>query len=168
MGSGPDRAVIIVSACLLGAECNHRGTASPSPAVRALARSARLIPVCPEVAGGLPTPRPPAELQADGTVRTEDGVDVTDFYRRGASHTVEVARAAGASRAVLKARSPSCGCREVYDGTYSRSLRAGMGVAAAALRAAGLDLVSDEDVAAGGVGALGQAEEEAGATGQGG
>jgi uncharacterized protein YbbK (DUF523 family) len=147
MGPGADRPVVIVSACLLGVECNHRGLASPSPSVQALACSARLIPVCPEVAGGLPTPRPPAELQPGGVVRTEDGVDVTEFYRRGAAHAVDVARAAGATRAVLKARSPSCACHEVYDGTFSRSLRPGQGVTAAALRAAGVDVVSDEDVA---------------------
>ncbi len=144
-----ERPAIIVSACLLGVECNHRGSASPAPGVQALAASARLIPVCPEVAGGLPTPRPAAELQADGRVRTEDGTDVTDFYRRGAAHAVDLARAAGAGRAVLKARSPSCGCHEVYDGTHTRSLRPGEGVTASALREAGVDVVSDEDVGRG-------------------
>jgi uncharacterized protein YbbK (DUF523 family) len=149
MPSRADRPVIIVSACLLGVECNHRGLASPSPSVEALAGSARLIPVCPEVAGGLPTPRAAAELQPDGLVRTGDGADVTDFYRRGAAHTVDLARATGATRAVLKARSPSCGCHEVYDGTFTHSLRPGAGVTAAALLAAGLDVVSEEDIAAG-------------------
>jgi uncharacterized protein YbbK (DUF523 family) len=140
---------IIVSACLLGVECNHRGLASPAPLVQALGQAARLIPVCPEVAGGLPTPRPAAEIQADGMVRTEDGGDVTEFYLRGAAQAVDLARAAGATRAVLKARSPSCGCHEVYDGTFRRALRPGEGITAAALRAAGLDVVSEEDVAAG-------------------
>jgi uncharacterized protein YbbK (DUF523 family) len=139
---------VIVSACLLGVECNHRGLGSPSPAVRALGESARLIPVCPEVAGGLPTPRPAAEIAPDGRVCTEAGEDVTDFYLRGAAQAVDVAKAAGASRAVLKARSPSCGCHEVYDGSFQRVLRPGQGITAAALRAAGLDVVSEEDVAA--------------------
>jgi uncharacterized protein YbbK (DUF523 family) len=149
VASGGNRPAIIVSACLLGVECNHRGTASRAPLVEALGRSARLIPVCPEVAGGLPTPRPPAELQPDGRVQTEDGMDVTDLYRRGAAHAVELARTAGATRAVLKARSPSCGCHQVYDGTHTRSLRPGEGVTAAALRQLGVDVVSDEDVADG-------------------
>jgi uncharacterized protein YbbK (DUF523 family) len=140
--------VIIVSACLLGTECNHRGQSNPSPAVVALARAGRLVPVCPEVAGGLPSPRQPAELQPDGSVCTAAGVDVTDQYRRGAAHTVEVARRAGATRAVLKARSPSCGCHEVYDGTFTRTLRQGEGLTSAALRAAGVDVLSEEDVAA--------------------
>jgi uncharacterized protein YbbK (DUF523 family) len=72
--------------------------------------------------------------------------DVTDFYRRGAAHAVALATATGATRAVLKARSPSCGCHQVYDGTFSRSRREGEGVAAAALRAAGLEVVSEEDL----------------------
>jgi uncharacterized protein YbbK (DUF523 family) len=137
-----------VSACLLGIECNHRGAANRSTAVEALGGTARLIPVCPEVAGGLATPRSAAELQADGVVRTVERSDVTDLFRRGAAHAVGVARAAGATRAVLKARSPSCGCRGVYDGTFTRTLRPGMGVTAAALVAAGVEVMSEEDVAA--------------------
>jgi uncharacterized protein YbbK (DUF523 family) len=140
--------VIVVSACLLGIECNHRGGANRSAAVEALSRTARLIPVCPEVAGGLATPRSAAELQADGAVRTVEGSDVTGLFRRGAAHAVDVARAAGATRAVLKARSPSCGCHDVYDGTFTRTLRPGLGVTAAALVAAGVDVMSEEDVAA--------------------
>jgi uncharacterized protein YbbK (DUF523 family) len=107
-----------------------------------------LIPVCPEVAGGLATPRPAAELQTDGVVRTVEGSDVTDLFRRGAAHAVDVARAAGAKQAVLKARSPSCGCHGVYDGTFTRVLRPGLGVTAAALVAAGVEVMSEEDVAA--------------------
>ena len=149
-GSG-ERQVILVSACLLGTECNHRGRSSRSAAVEALGQSARLIPVCPEVAGGLATPRPAAEIQGDGRVRTADGSDVTDLFERGAAHAVEVARVAGASRAVLKARSPSCGCHDVYDGTFTSSLRPGRGLTAAALVAAGVEVISEEDLAAGGL-----------------
>ena len=122
------------------------GMGRPSPAVLALADAARLIPVCPETAGGLPTPRPAAELGSDGLVRTEAGDDVTDAYRRGAAHTVAVAVTAGAALAVLKARSPSCGCHEVYDGTFSRALRTGEGLTAAALRHAGIQVLSEEDL----------------------
>lgn len=139
----------MVSACLLGVACNHRGLASPSAAVSDLAGEARLVPVCPEVAGGLPTPRPPAEIQADGRVRTTEGTDVTDFYRRGAAHAVDLARATGARRAVLKARSPSCGCQQVYDGAFSHSLRDGMGLTAAALAGAGVEVISEEDLPGG-------------------
>jgi uncharacterized protein YbbK (DUF523 family) len=114
--------------------------------VAALAGDHRLVPCCPEVAGGLPTPRPAAERQPDGSVRTADGTDVTDFYRRGAEAAVELARSVGAARAVLKARSPSCGCRTIYDGTFGRALVDGEGVTAAALRQAGFEVVSDEEL----------------------
>lgn len=106
-----------------------------------------MVPVCPEVAGGLPTPRVAAELLVDGRVVTAAGEDVTAFYVRGAAVAVALARAAGASRAVLKARSPSCGCHEVYDGTFSRRRRPGMGITAAALAAAGVEMCDEEDVA---------------------
>jgi uncharacterized protein YbbK (DUF523 family) len=140
---------LLVSACLLGVACNHRGQASPSAAVAALGSDRRLIPVCPETAGGLPTPRPAAELQPSGRVRTQAGEDVTDAYERGADQAVRLAAAAGVAGAVLKARSPSCGCHEVYDGSFSRTRVAGEGVTARALRRAGVPVWSEEDVAAG-------------------
>ena len=107
----------------------------------------------------MPTPRAAAELQggdgADVVVGTGDarvvnieGDDVTAAYRRGAEAAVAVARAVGAERAVLKARSPSCGSSAVYDGTFSRRLVPGRGVTAAALAAAGLEVGSEEDAAA--------------------
>ncbi|MCU1354476.1 MAG: hypothetical protein JWM05_3685 [Acidimicrobiales bacterium] len=141
--------MVLVSACLLGVPCNHRGGASPTPQVAALAGANRLVPVCPEVAGGLPTPRPAAERTADGRVVTGDGEDVTDAYRRGAEQAVALAAATGATRAVLKARSPSCGCHEVDDGTFTRTRVPGMGVTAEALAEAGLAVCSEEDLPAG-------------------
>ena len=105
----------------------------------------RLVPVCPETLGGLPTPRPAAEVQADGSVRTAAGDDVTDAYRRGAEATVALGRAVGAVGAVLKARSPSCGRGEIYDGRFRRTLVERDGVTAAALQAVGLPVWSDED-----------------------
>jgi len=146
MGPEPKPA-LLVSACLLGVECNHRGGASPSAAVRALEDRYRLVPICPEVAGGLPIPRPAAERQGDGRVRTQSGDDVTEFYLRGAAAAVELAGAVGATSAVLKARSPSCGSSQIYDGTFSRTLVAGAGVTAEALRAEGIEVTSDEDLA---------------------
>lgn len=140
---------VLVSACLLGVRCNHLGASNTSPAVIALGERDHLVPVCPETVGGLPTPRPPAEIQADGTVRRADGTDVTDAYRRGAEHTVRVAVACRATAAVLKERSPSCGCHQVYDGSFTRTRVPGEGVTAAALRAAGIPVCSEEDVAAG-------------------
>jgi len=136
---------LLVSACLLGTCCNHEGRHSQRAAVEALASAYRLVPICPEVAGGLPTPRAAAELRGD-TVVNADGEDVTVEYRRGAQAAVELATAVDARRAVLKARSPSCGAHQVYDGTFTRTLRDGEGVTAAALRAAGVEVVSEEDL----------------------
>ena len=141
---------VVVSACLLGVRCNHLGAANTSPAVVALGGTHRLIPVCPETVGGLPTPRPAAERLADGSVRTADGTDVTEAYQRGARQAVRLAIAAGATRAVLKARSPSCGCHEIYDGTFRRRRVPGLGVTAEALLEAGIEVVSEEDVASSG------------------
>lgn len=148
LGEGSSR-TLLVSACLLGVRCTHVGGANTSPAVAALGVRHRLVPVCPETVGGLPTPRPAAEIQPDGAVRTADGTDVTDEYQRGAVHAVRVAVAVRASGAVLKARSPSCGCHEVYDGSFTRRRVAGEGVTAAALRRAGIPVCSEDDVEAG-------------------
>jgi uncharacterized protein YbbK (DUF523 family) len=141
--------VLLVSACLLGVRCNHEASCTDAPAVTALAPRYRLVPVCPETAGGLPTPRPRAELGADGRVRTAAGDDVTDAYERGAAHAVRLAAATSAVGAVLKARSPSCGAHERYDGTFDGRRVAGAGVTAAALRGAGVPLYDEDDVGAG-------------------
>lgn len=143
--ASPDRPALLVSACLLGTRCNHEAGHSRRTAVEALGETHRLIPICPEVCGGLSTPRPAAERRGDRVVNV-DGDDVTDAYDRGARAAVELAVAVGARRAVLKARSPSCGATQVYDGTFTRELRDGEGVAAAALRSAGIEVVSEDDL----------------------
>ena len=137
---------ILVSACLVGVACTHRAEAKTDPSVQALSATHRLVAVCPEVAGGLPTPRLAAERGPDGRVRSADGRDLTDLYIRGARQAVAIARAAGAERAVLKARSPSCGAHGIYDGTHTKTLVAGLGVTAEALVAAGFEVVSEEDL----------------------
>src|SRR5437867_5848601 len=94
-GSQPS---VIVSACLLGVRCNHEGGANTSDAVVALRATHRVVPVCPETAGGLATPRTAAELQSDGSVRDALGNDVTEWFDRGAAHAVQLAVAVGATR----------------------------------------------------------------------
>jgi uncharacterized protein YbbK (DUF523 family) len=137
---------LLVSACLLGVRCNHEGEANTDDAVIALRATNRIVPICPESAGGLPTPRPAAERQPDGTVRTADGDDVSEWFDRGAAHAVRLAEAVGATHAVLKARSPSCGCHQIYDGSFTRTRVQGEGVTAEALRLAGLEVVSEDDL----------------------
>ena len=128
---------ILVSACLLGVPCRYDGQSKAHPLARALCEKHHVVPVCGEIFGGLPTPRPPAEIQGDQVV-TRDGRDVTEAYRRGAEAAAQLARLTGAEAAVLKERSPSCGSGAVYDGTFSGTLTEGWGITAALLRQQGL------------------------------
>ena len=149
---------ILVSACLLGLCTRFDGGHNLRVPVLALTERFCLVPVCPEQLGGLTTPRRPAEIKG-GTgaevfrgaarVTTPEGDDVTDAFLRGALAVGEVARITGATRAVLKARSPSCGVGQTYDGSFSRHLRPGSGVTAHVLAESGLELWADEDVCSG-------------------
>ena len=144
-----------MSACLAGRACAYDGSHRAHPEIIELVRSGRAVLVCPEEEGGLPTPRPAAEIERgdgesvlDGSARvlTNHGADVTDVYLEGARVAVDRARTEGCAAAVLKARSPACGCSAVYDGTFSRTLTEGDGVTAAALRRAGVELWTEEDL----------------------
>jgi len=120
---------LLISAYLLGCCCRYDGTAKTClPAAELLTRYV-VVPVCPEQLGGLPTPRPPAERQGE-RVMAKGGLDVTGPYRRGAEETLKLCRLLGCEAAVLKERSPSCGCGRIYDGTFSGTLTAGNGVTA--------------------------------------
>lgn len=145
---------VLVSACLAGRACRFDGSAGSDDHVGRLIAEGRAVLVCPEVDGGLSTPRPPAEIVGgDGAdvlagrarVLTNEGEDVTDAYLVGARKALDAARRTGAGRAILKARSPSCGAGAVYDGSFTRSLTAGDGVTAALLRAEGIEVESDEE-----------------------
>lgn len=147
-------APVLVSACLLGRDCTYRGGNEAHSGVAERLTGRDLLPVCPELEGGLGVPRPRAEVDGgdggavlDGAarVRTESGEDVTAAYLRGAAATLGLARSAGVRLAVLKARSPSCGCTGIYDGSHRRVLDPdGVGVTAALLRRIGI-VVVDED-----------------------
>lgn len=138
---------ILVSRCLLGEPCRYDGKSKPVPAAEALRRAGHtLVPVCPEVLGGLLTPRPPAECQPDGRVLNREGVDVTAQYRLGAGRALELARREGCALAVLKANSPSCGSLHIYDGTFSKTLVSGQGVAAQLLSQAGIQVVDEDHI----------------------
>ena len=136
---------ILVSACLLGCPCRYDGKSKPNDAVLALMERHTLIPICPEQMGGLATPRMPAERKGDG-VFTERGVDVTEQYRRGAEEALRLARLYGCTHAILKERSPSCGSGQVYDGSFSRTLISGDGVAAQLLKATGITVLGESEV----------------------
>lgn len=132
--------VILVSACLLGLPTAYDGRRHPVAELVRLAALGRVVPVCPEIAGGLGVPRPPAEIVGgsdgdvlDGRARvlTASGEDGTEAYIRGAEVALALVRRYGIQMAVMKARSPSCSPSGIYDGTHSRRRVAGEGVAVA-------------------------------------
>ncbi len=148
---------VIVSACLLGAEVRYHGGSAriDSPILRWWQEQGRVVGLCPEVAAGLGTPRSAAEaVRGDGAkvldgvaaVITSDGRDVTEAFVAGAEHAVAVAQELGIRIAVLKTRSPSCGTREIYDGSFSNRLVTGTGVTAAALRRSGVRVFNEEQL----------------------
>jgi uncharacterized protein YbbK (DUF523 family) len=139
---------VLVSACMLGVHCRYDASTNPSADLCQALSGIQIIPVCPEQLGGLATPRAPAHLVGgsgedvlDGRARvvTDAGVDVTEQYLRGAYETLRIARLFGVRRAILKERSPSCGCLLVHrDG----ALQAGSGVTAALLLREGIEVES--------------------------
>lgn len=148
------RSPILVSACLAGERCRYDGKDKTCPEVVRLVAAGEAVPFCPEVAGGLMTPRPLAEIQGgDGTdvlagrarVVNREGKDVTDLYLAGVRAGVELARRLGIRKAILKERSPACGVRAIYDGGFRGGLRSGRGVFAAALEQAGVLVCSEEE-----------------------
>ena len=139
---------LLVSLCLLGAPCRYDGACRglPEALLRALAERWELVPVCPEQLGGLPTPRTPSERRGDRVV-TADGRDVTEQYARGAEAVRALARLLDAREALLKERSPACGCGEIYDGSFTRRLVPGDGMAAEALKADGVTVFGESAAA---------------------
>ena len=138
---------LLVSACLLGFDCKYSGgnNALPPEALESLRGRYRLIPVCPEVMGGLPTPRIPSERRGERVV-TRDGRDVTAEYEKGAEHALRLAERYGCRAALLKSRSPSCGSGEIYDGSFTGTLIPGSGVTAEKLELQKMVIYSEKDI----------------------
>ena len=136
---------ILVSACLLGCACRYDGKSVPNEGVLALLDKHTLIPVCPELLGGLPTPRLSSERVGNWVLRA-DGTDVTEAYRRGADEVLRLARLYGATTAILKSKSPACGVGTVYDGTFTRTLTDGDGVLAELLLKNGIRVLTEHDL----------------------
>jgi uncharacterized protein YbbK (DUF523 family) len=143
----------VVSACLMGCECRYDQKDNWVADIEQLVKDGNAIPVCPEQLGGLPTPRNPAEIVGgdgfdvlDGTAKVIDnqGNDVTEQFLQGARQALRIAQSVGATEAVLKERSPSCGSHMVYDGTFSKTKRKGVGVTAALFIRNGISVRSEE------------------------
>lgn len=136
---------IAVSACLLGHNCKYNGGNNRSQKVLHFIEGHEVIPVCPEVAGGLPIPRIPVELQ-NGRAINANGEDVTEFFQAGTEKTM--ARLAGEhiDLAILQPRSPSCGCKQIYDGTFTKNLIDGKGMFAQALAEADIPMMDATEI----------------------
>lgn len=138
---------LLVSACLLGFNCKYSGgnNALPPETLEALRLRFRLIPVCPEAAGGLPTPRIPCERRGE-QVFSRDGRDLTAAFRSGAEIALRLAGRYGARKALLKSNSPSCGSGAVCDGSFTGVLIPGDGVTAALLKRHGVEVMGEQSL----------------------
>ena len=136
---------ILVSACLLGIGCRYDGKHKANSEILKLGEKYNLIPFCPEIYGGLPTPRTPSERIGD-KVMMKDGRDVTENYARGAMEALTVCRIYGIKTAILKERSPSCGKGEIYDGSFSGTLTERDGVTADLLISEGIRVLGESEI----------------------
>ncbi|MDA8369895.1 MAG: DUF523 domain-containing protein [Nocardiopsaceae bacterium] len=151
---------ILVSACLLGRRVRYDGGAKTieDDIIQQWRKDRRLVVFCPEVAGGLPVPRPPAEIEnaagaeavlaGDARIRTPHGADVTPFFLAGARAALATVRDQRIRIALLKESSPSCGLRRVYDGSFGKTTTPGSGVTAHLLRKHGIAVFTEEEVTA--------------------
>lgn len=136
---------IAVSACLLGHNCKYNGGNNRSQKVLRFVEGHEVIPVCPEVTGGLPIPRIPVELR-NGRAINANGEDVTDFFQAGTEKTMTRLAGEHIDLAVLQPRSPSCGCKQIYDGTFTKTLIDGKGMFAQALSEAHIPMMDETDI----------------------
>ena len=159
---GQEQDLTLVSACLLGIACRFDGQSHPAPQLHELATGGKAIAICPEVVGGLPTPRPAAEIEnascgldghavLDGLTRVlrSDGVDVTAQFIKGAQAALALARSLGIRQAILKAQSPSCGAGRIHEGEFAGTLVPGDGVTAALLKRNGIQVITETDLVGG-------------------
>ncbi len=138
---------VAVSACLLGLSCRYDGKSKEDKEIIKALRGKNnisVLPVCPEILGGLKTPRKPCERRKEG-VFSEDGTDFTKNYQKGAQEVLKLCNLFGCKAAILKANSPSCGNKNIYDGTFSKRLTKGEGVTAELLRKNGIKIISEMD-----------------------
>lgn len=140
---------VLVSSCLLGQAVRYDGghNLMESELVQTWLEQGRIVAICPECAGGLPTPRPPAE-RVGQRILTAQGEDVTHAFSLGADLALKLAQQEGVKVAILKARSPSCGNKQIYDGQFAKQLIAGQGLTAKKLSAAGITVFNECELSA--------------------
>ena len=136
---------ILISACLVGDNVKYDGGNNKNPLIEKLLEKYELVPFCPEVEGGLPTPRHPSEQRGEQVINDIDE-DVTDEFNRGADLALNICLYLKIKKAILKERSPSCGVHSIYDGTFSHNVIPGMGVTAALLKRKGITVYSEDEI----------------------
>ena len=137
--------VILVSACLLGHNCKYNGKNNKNEKVLDYIKNKHVIPICPEVFGGLTIPRLPSEIK-DNKVINKTGKDVSDNFIRGANKTLEIAKKLNVKKALLKQNSPSCGCGRIYDGSFTNTIINGDGITTRILKENNIEVITEEDL----------------------
>ena len=136
---------ILISACLVGDNVKYDGGNNKNPLIEKLLEKYELVPFCPEVEGGLPTPRHPSEQRGEQVINDIDE-DVTDEFNKGADLALNICVYLKIKKAILKERSPSCGVHSIYDGTFSHKVIPGSGVTAALLKRKGIDVYNEDEI----------------------
>ena len=136
---------ILISACLVGENCKYNGGNNLNPKIEALLEKYDLIPFCPEVEGGLDTPRNPSEIKGE-SVFMDNGRDVSENFFKGAKKALMLALFFKIKVAILKERSPSCGTHQIHDGSFSNKLIDGMGITAKMLKENGIAVYSEDEI----------------------
>ena len=136
---------ILISACLVGDNVKYNGGNNLSSKIEALLEKYELVPFCPEVEGGLPTPRHPSEQRGDKVFNDLDE-DVTDNFEKGEELAYNICLFLKIKKVILKERSPSCGVHQIYDGSFSHKVIPGMGVTAAYLKRKGIEVFNEDEI----------------------
>lgn len=140
---------ILISACFLGEKVRYDGNSNPltNPLIATWIKQQRLVVICPEVCGGLPVPRDPAEInQTTKKVFTQKGLDVSEHFALGAKRALALCKKHQITFALLKESSPSCGSYWVYDGNFSQQKIAGQGITTQLLLKNGIQVFSEENI----------------------
>ena len=136
---------ILISACLIGDKCKYDGHTNYTPAYQQLLEKYELVPFCPEVEGGLSTPRKPSERKGDRVINNA-GKDVTKQFVEGAQKALNICKYLDIKIAILKENSPSCGSHQIYDGNFNNKLVKGEGVTAELLRKNGITVYTESQI----------------------
>lgn len=136
---------ILISACLVGDKTSYDGHSNYNDKIKLLLEKYELVPFCPEVEGGLHVPRRPSERKGDKVIM-DNGKDVTGNFQKGAELALNICQYLGIKIAILKERSPSCGSKQIHDGSFKNKLIPGEGVTTELLRKKGITVISEEEI----------------------